>query len=234
MILETGLREKDPSAKVFCLDLPGFGTEAHQHSPRSVSGIVENLRERWMKLKRAQSAENQDWSLFAVSLGGMVSLQWCSDHPYDFKKLVLTNSSLSGLNPIHQRLRPTNYPTIISLLMSSDVAAREKKILKMTTNLKPDALEMRAKIHTDFALPVRKSDAISQIYAGSRFKAPKKVITPILVLNSLGDRLVNPICSESIAKRYGAPLISHPTGNHDLPTDDPHWIVEQVRNWEQN
>ena len=124
-----------------------------------------------------------------------------------------------------------NYPAILSLLLRSNIAEREEKILKMTTNLEDAALAARAKKHASFALPVRKSDALAQIYAGSRFRAPSKMLTPLLVLNSNGDRFVDPSCSEAISKLYGAPLVSHPTGNHDLPTDDPQWIVEQVTRW---
>ena len=38
----------NPDMKVFCLDLPGTGTERARNSPLSVSGIMEDLRSRFV------------------------------------------------------------------------------------------------------------------------------------------------------------------------------------------
>jgi len=44
-----------------------------------------------------------------VSLGGMVAAHWSSKYPEDFKKVVLINSSMSGLSPLRHRALPKNY-----------------------------------------------------------------------------------------------------------------------------
>lgn len=42
----------------------------------------------------------------------------------------------------------------------------------------------------------------------------------MLVLNALGDRLVDPDCSAQLAHRWQLPLVRHPTqAGHDLPLD---------------
>jgi pimeloyl-ACP methyl ester carboxylesterase len=226
-VFEDELKRTDPSAEVYCLDFPGFGTEASRFSPSTIAEIAADLRRRWQKLLKP----GEEWGLLAISLGGMVAMQWCSDHPGDFKKLVLVNSSVKGLSPLHRRMKPQNYLKVISLLMNPDVSAREEKVLKMTSNLTGLQLTEKARHHLSFALPIRKRDAISQIIAAIRFRVPERLKLPILVLVSRGDRLVDPTCSEEIAKHFSAEIRHHPHANHDLATDDPEWIAKSVHAW---
>jgi len=224
---ERGLKEKDPEAKVYCLDAPGFGTEHARPSPTSISGIVDDFRSRWQRLR----SPNDEWCLLAISLGGMIAMDWTSRYPQDFKKAVLINSSVGGLSPIHHRMRPVNYPVIASLFAIRDLAKREEKILSLTTNLTSDQIKEKARIQAQFAKPIRKKDAAAQIFAATRFRPPARIEIPVLVLAAKGDQLVNYSCSEQIAKHFGAQIIYHDTANHDLSTDDPEWISAQVRNW---
>jgi pimeloyl-ACP methyl ester carboxylesterase len=228
-VLEAQLKQMNPEAQVLCMDFPGFGTEAERFSPASVAEIVDDLRSRWLRFAQ----DKKDWNLLAMSLGGMVGMQWCATYPSDFQKLILVNSSIKGLSPLHKRMKPINYPKVISLLLSSEIAEREEKILRMTSNLTGIQLEERTKLHVSFALPVRKRDALSQIVAAIRFQPPAKIPVPTLVVASRGDRLVDPSCSEEIAKFYGAEISYHPNANHDLTTDDPEWMAKQVMRWSQ-
>jgi alpha-beta hydrolase superfamily lysophospholipase len=223
---EAGLKEKDPGAKVFMLDFAGFGTESDRFSPTTIDGIVDDLRARWS----AVSASGE-WCLLAVSLGGMVAMNWTSRYPDDFKKLVLINSSVGGLSPLFRRMQPANIPTILSLFFEKNIRNREARILSITTNLKGDALQKRADWQGGFAKVVRPRDAAAQIFAAIRFRAPARISIPVLVLTSKGDTLVHYSCSESIARHFGAELRAHETANHDLPTDDPNWVCSQVRDW---
>ncbi len=227
---ESALKEVDPKSETFKIDFPGFGTEFKRKSPASLSAIVADTRNRWLQLRKS----GDEWSIFAISLGGMVALQWLKEYPDDFKKVVLVNSSLPGINPLFKRMMPSNYPRILSLLFKSEIAIRERKILEMTTNLQGAELINRAREFAGFALPVRKKDALSQIYAAVRFTPPEKVTIPMLVLNGEGDRLVDPDCSTAIAKFYGGKLVQHPTANHDLPMDEPNWVANQVKQWLQS
>ncbi|HEY8086659.1 MAG TPA: alpha/beta hydrolase, partial [Polyangiaceae bacterium] len=76
--------------RVWCLDLPGTGTEHERPSPRTIEGIMEDLRARWVALREAEPAP---WGLLAMSLGGMVAMAWCDAHPGDFARLVLASTS---------------------------------------------------------------------------------------------------------------------------------------------
>ena len=76
------------------------------------------------------------------------------------------------------------------------------------------------------------SNAWRQLRAAIRYRAPKQVPkVPMLLLNGLGDELVHPACSLTLARVWNLPLITHPTAGHDLPTDAGPWLVTQVQAW---
>jgi pimeloyl-ACP methyl ester carboxylesterase len=227
-VFEKRLQQVDPHSRVFTIDLPGFGTEVNRMSPKTIGEIVHDLRDRWSQLKESNPGE---WGILAVSLGGMVAAHWASHHIEDFKKVVLINSSMSGLSPLHHRMMPANYPRIVKLLLSRNLVEREKKILSMTTNMDIQNLVKQAEKQAEFGKDVNRLNAVHQIMAAIQFKPPKKIHAPMLVLVGRGDRLVSPKCSEAIASHYGARLVSHPTANHDLASDDPNWIADQVVEW---
>jgi hypothetical protein len=52
------------------------------------------------------------------------------------------------------------------------------------------------------------------------------------MINSLGDRLAHESCSTAIASKLSVPLITHPDAGHDLPMDDPEWLISQFKNWD--
>jgi pimeloyl-ACP methyl ester carboxylesterase len=227
-VLEQKLKQVDPDAEVYAIDLAGFGTEVSRISPTTITGIVEDIRVRWKNMKKH---DQENWGILAVSLGGMVAANWTSRFPDDFKKAVLINSSMSGLSPIQDRMIPKNYPTIIRLLLSRNLVHREKTILGMTTNLNPEKIAERAEKQADYGKDVNKINAVYQILAAILFRAPQTIRVPMMVLVGDGDTLVSPKCSEAIAKKYQAQLNRHPTANHDLATDDPHWVADQVASW---
>lgn len=230
-IFETELKQIDPSAHVMMIDLPGFGDCIDLKSPMTVSGIVKNTRERWLKTRTNQG----DWNILAISLGGMVSLQWSHDYPNDFQRAVVINSSMSRLSPFYKRVNPKYYGKIAKLIINPKPEVRERKILEMMTNLKGHQLEERAQLHIKYANEKnpKRRNALAQMIAVARFSPPKKINSKLLVLVSLGDQFVSPDCSHAIAKYYHAPILEHSHANHDFATDDPHWISEQVKNWVQ-
>ena len=228
---ERMLKQTDPMAEVHAIDFPGFGTESHRPSPASISEIVDDLRSRWRSLSTGTKEAPEPWGLLAISLGGMVAMNWTSRYPGDFQRLVLINSSATGLSPLYKRMKPSNYPHIFGLFFQRDLFSREKKILELTTNLKGEALETRARWNTEIAKEIRQADAAAQILSALRFKTPKAIPVPTLVLSSKGDTLVDYSCSERIAHRFGARLAIHDTGNHDLSIDAPEWIAAEVTAW---
>jgi pimeloyl-ACP methyl ester carboxylesterase len=79
---------------------------------------------------------------------------------------------------------------------------------------------------------VSRRNVIRQLVAAANYRgaAPTAKI-PILVLTSTEDRLVDPACSRALAAHLGAPVREHPTAGHDLPLDDPDWVVDRIREW---
>src|SRR5690606_27264001 len=81
---------------------------------------------------------------------------------------------------------------------------------------------------------VTRANALRQLYAAARFKAPAALpaSVPVLVLNGGGDRMVDPRCSQALAAGWSIPLRVHAHAGHDLTLDDGEWVLGQIRNWE--
>ncbi|MCC5903794.1 MAG: alpha/beta fold hydrolase [Halomonas sp.] len=116
------------------LDLPGNGAHWREASPTSIDGIVDALRQ-----QLDDSGRRGPHRLLAISLGGMVALRWAERFPDEVQCLVMINSSLRGIAPFYQRLRPRQYPRLLSaLLRSLGHEQRERLILRMATRLQAD------------------------------------------------------------------------------------------------
>lgn len=214
-------------AEVHCLDLAGMGSEVSRDVPWSISGLTDDLRRRW----RQESGPGPA-GLLAVSLGGMVLMDWCTRYPQDFSRGVIVCSSAGNLSPPHHRLNPLHLTRLVRSALDPDAVARERAILSMITNLQPE-LETMARTWAGYAedCKPRRRAVVKQLLAASRFRAPPRLDVPLLVLGSRGDRFVDPRCSERIATHFGAPCAWHDRAGHDLPADAPDWIIDQVRAW---
>jgi alpha-beta hydrolase superfamily lysophospholipase len=221
-----GVRTADGPTTVVTLDLPGFGTETATPVPPTVGGFTDLLRARWLR----DATPGAPAGIFAVSLGGMVALDWLARFPADFSAGVIVNSSLADLSPPWQRMRLHNWPRVfVAPLLPA--RARERMLLGMTRthgDLERDA-DRYAAIAAD-ARP-RRSSAAGQLRAAMRMRCPARLDVPALVLTSHGDRLVSWRCSEAIATRLGLPMRIHDTAGHDLPLDAPEWVCGQVTDW---
>jgi pimeloyl-ACP methyl ester carboxylesterase len=168
--------------------------------------------------------------LFALSLGGMIGLEWMRRWPEDFCGVVLVNTSVRGLSPLSDRLRPVNYIRILRMLLSRDQGAVEQNILEMTSSKSKDFSHLaREWVKIAKAHPVNSANALRQLVAAARFRPGQERPTlPTLVLNGAQDRLVNPACSAALAKAWGLRLEVHPTAGHDLTLDEPEWVLAEL------
>jgi hypothetical protein len=57
-------------------------------------------------------------------------------------------------------------------------------------------------------------------------RTPDKKPTTWLLIR--GILLVSPECSKKLAKHWGLPVLWHDRAGHDLPLDDPDWLVAQI------
>jgi pimeloyl-ACP methyl ester carboxylesterase len=220
------LQEAFPEAKITMFDIPGAGDYFQTSSPTSVHGMVEEMRKDYLKAK----LEHEDNHLIAVSLGGMISVEWMKSYPNDFNQSTLINTSLGGISPLFSRLLPS---ALIYLLKVPFLKGRQKesRILHLVTNNKDifnDTLERWEKIQHE--RPVSIDNTLRQLFAGALYQLHHYVPTiPITILASTSDRMVSVKCSRQIAQLWQVPIFEHPTGGHDLTTDDPGWVVEQIK-----
>ncbi|NGY05129.1 alpha/beta fold hydrolase [Solimonas terrae] len=217
-----------PAAPIVMLDLPGNGVLHREASPASVAAMMACCRRELAVRKLAPP-----YHLLAISLGGMVAAAWAAAHAEELRACVLINTSMRPFSPVHWRLQPAVYGTILRLFAEHDERASEALILRMTSNNREHARE----VLDDWAAwrrryPVSPKNALRQLYAAARFRAPLQApATRLLVLASAGDHLVDPRCSRRLAEAWDCPLFEHPHAGHDLPLDDGDWIVEQVQRW---
>jgi len=225
------LQARFPDARIHAIDLPGTGKLHDSESPSSVGGIVEALRERLRTL-----GIEPPFNVVAISLGAMAALEWMSVAPEEIARAVAINPSAANLNPFYQRLRPRHYPTILwHLLFTWSLSAREQAVLKMTT----ECLERTEQKHivrqwAEYARerPLTRRNLLRQMTAARRYRLRGQApAIPLLVLGSAKDRLVSPDCPVRIARHWNAPLRMHPRAGHDLPLDDPEWMVDSIEEW---
>lgn len=217
------------SAPVVTLDLPGNGRLHMQTSANSVEGMVNHVR-----TQLTQLGYEPPYRILALSLGAMVAVAWCESLPVEIEIMVLINTSLPPYNHFYHRLRPENYLALSLLLFGTD-SQREKLILKLTSTRSRDenlnaTLEQWTTYSREF--PVSPGNILRQLQAAISFNSvtgtPK---TPVLLLASQKDQLVNVKCSIQLAHQWGCALRLHPIAGHDLPLDDGLWVIQQIMEW---
>lgn len=223
------LRALQPGAPVIALDLPGNGALHAQRSPASVPAMAAHCRTALQALGVAPP-----YCVLAMSLGAMVALAWAHAQPRELAAAVLINTSLRPFGAFHQRLRPSQYATLLRLALSdADAADWERSILAMTSRRCFEEAERDALLGVWTAwrreCSVSRANALRQLLAAARFRAPQpRPPVPLLVLASTRDALVDPQCSRRLAQAWALPIAEHPTAGHDLPLDDGAWVARQI------
>lgn len=208
------------------LDLPGAGERRREPAPLSIADTAAAVEAR---LRAARPGEST--GILALSLGAMVALELCARARLKVARLVLVNGS-SRLSPPRERLRPGALPSLLAALAHHNPIEREKRIYSLVTNLAPEAVQSLAERSARLSgeRPNAPGTVLRQLVAAARFEPPRPQVAT-LVLRGDGDRLVSPRCSERLAEHLGAPLRAHPTAGHDLPAEDPSWILERLVAW---
>lgn len=211
---------------VVAVDLPGNGARWRERSPASVGALAQDLHATLsgMGLPRP-------WGVLAMSLGAMVTVSMARRHPGELAAALLVNTSLARQAPPWWRLRPAAARTLLAALVSRDARRLERAVLACTSTraaaLAPvieDWVAWRADA------PVSAGNTLRQLWAAARERGPREApAVPLRLLSGACDRLVDPRCSAALAQAWGVPLVRHPWGGHDLPLDDPGWVVAQVQ-----
>ncbi|MBO9665643.1 MAG: alpha/beta hydrolase [Bdellovibrio sp.] len=220
----TRLQEHFPNDQFELLDLPGNGERNKVTSPISIGDYVHDLRRQSQFVK-----DGEPFHLLAISLGAMVAAEWMHEFPHEVCKAHLICTSSSDLSPFYHRYQLRNLIPSLGLSLEKDPAQWESVVLKMTTNSQarreeelPGMVEY-SKQHPEFRLNV-----IRQLVAASRFSFPKDLPGDVNLIGSFGDRLVSPACTLKLAERWGIKARMHPWSGHDIPIDDPQWLLEHL------
>jgi len=215
-------------AEVVALDLPGNGSRNQFPSFTRVGDMVG-----WCRRELAARGFRPPHYLLGMSLGAMVAAEWASVHPEDIRGCVLINASLRPYSRFYQRLRPANYSALFKLaVLGGSDDEWESTILRITSNSKSTAKILPSWIAWRREHPVTRVNALRQLLAAWRYRAPAKPpMPPLLVLASARDALVDVQCSQDIATRWQARYAEHPAAGHDLPLDDGDWVAKQVSAW---
>lgn len=224
------LAETVAGAEVVTPDLPGNGERHALPSPTTVAGMVAFCRQDLLA-----RGLRPPYSLLALSLGGMVAVEWASRHPDELTRCVLINTSMRPHSRFHQRLRWQNYGAIVRQLLDGGVEQQERLILRLTSR-HGDAAERAGLLHRWLGyqreFPVARANALRQLWSAARYRAPAaRPAVPLLVLGSAGDQLVDPRCSRRLAEAWQAEHHEHPDAGHDLPLDDGAWVAGRVAKW---
>jgi pimeloyl-ACP methyl ester carboxylesterase len=211
------------------LDLPGNGRENALSAPLNVADMVKFIRSR-----AADARLLPPYRLVAMSLGGMVATGWAQSYPEEIERLVLINTSMRPFSATSERLRPAAWPALMRVAASwTDPVKCETIVHDLTCNrLDTQAADIAAWAAIRQSAGVSAANGLRQLWAAARFRANSHAPTcPTLLLSSKADRLVNPVCSERIAARWGTAHAVHAWAGHDLPHDDPVWTSKAIADW---
>lgn len=217
------LQQQFPNALISTPDIPGNGTLHHATSPRTIAGMTEALRQ--------QIDLTQPLRLIALSMGGMIAIDWMTRYPDEVEAAVLINTSARPLSPFYHRLRWTIYPHVIRMIFHSAVQ-KEAGILSLTSNRYPhDDRLLESWRQWQQQNPVSTASARNQFLAAVKFSITSKPQQPVLIVTSQADRLVDYRCSLKLAQIWQSDYRQHESAGHDLPLDEPEWLVQIIRQW---
>jgi pimeloyl-ACP methyl ester carboxylesterase len=224
-------RARFPDDEVLFLDLPGTGEFRDHVGPTTMNEIFSFVRAKAVE----RTPPSTRFRLFAMSLGAMVAMEWMRRKPEDLDGAVLINTSLRSLSPMYSRLRWQVWPTFLKMAAQQNVRDREKALVELLINSESgqaQALTVWAKLGMEH--PIAYRNTANQLWAAMRFEGLEdRPPMPVLLLNGLGDRFVDPSCSTALHDKWGWPLERHPWGGHDLTWDDGAWVLSKTQAWSE-
>ena len=224
-VFEKELRRKYPQDQFELLDIPGNGLRVDESSPLTLTEYVRRMRSKSGFIRAGHRVR-----LLAISLGGMIATEWMHEYPLEIEKAYLVCTSAGNFSPVQDRFLLPNYLQAAQLFADAkDPAKWERRILSMVTNNQERReAELPAMVAFSEKNPVKPRNMLRQLVAASRFHFPTEAPGDVVLVGTFGDKLVSPRCSLEIGKRWGIKPVMHPWAGHDIPVDDPRWLVEQL------
>jgi pimeloyl-ACP methyl ester carboxylesterase len=221
------LAEELEGARVIPLELPGNGELNGLSSPSSIEAMASYCHTELVRL-----GVRPPYHLLAMSMGAMVATAWAVNQPEEVAACVLINTSFGGFSPVHHRFRPLAWKVLFRFLATRSFERREALLFNLTSRLlTPSVPVIEEWVAIRRSRPVRALNALRQLIAAARFRAPSAPSVPTLILSSARDSLADPRCSREIAYRWHCAMAIHPSAGHDLPLDDGGWVAKEVHRW---
>ena len=218
---------------VITIDTLGNGEFKGLKSPTDIAKYTEHCRK-----ILAQSGHNKAIELVALSLGGMVAMDWTTRYPQEINSITIMNTSAANLTPPHKRMQLSTLSRLLyAFLINCSNKGIESAIVNATSNqqiLNPNALEQTIQSWTAIREQGVTStiNMIRQLAAAATFKLEKPPnIDPnkLLILASDKDHIVNHQASIDLQHFFNCPMLVHMQAGHDLPLDAPNWVIEQIK-----
>lgn len=222
---DKALQQALPNTRIFCIDLAGNGRRHIERSPDNIDTAVKDIKQQIQDLNITRP-----YNILALSLGGMICLQYLHESD-DIAKAIIVNTSHGQLSPFWHRLKIKPMSALI-LSQFFPAIVLERCIYYFTVNHKNaykrdhtvSQWQYLAKIN-----PIRFTNIIRQIKLSRTFNTQLKIEPHrVLLIGSSKDQLVSIQCSLRIAKTFNIPLIQHSSAGHDLAIDDAKWLIEKI------
>lgn len=209
--------------EVIAVDLPGVGQFVKTSAPSTIEEMAQFVE--------SHLPPTRPLVIVAVSLGAMVAQQLLANRPDQFHKVILINTSTKDSGHFLERLRWPGLVGLTAAFSKSKLKEREAQILATVANseaLRNEMLSLWTQLAMEKKVPAR--SIFQQLRAAAQFKAPDLSVSKqkLLLIQSLGDRLVDPVCTEVLSQKWGCELVAHPWAGHDLAIDDPKWLIHHI------
>ena len=112
------------NVKIHNLEIKGNGNKFNQTSATRIEDMIEDVRADFQKMRNP----NSEAVLVAISLGGMIGINWANKYPKDFAKAFILNSSLPTYCGLFDRVLPSSWYRLASGALSSDPFEKESLI----------------------------------------------------------------------------------------------------------
>ena len=217
------LKQLNPNANIQTPDIPGNGYLYDVSSPNTIAAMTEVVRQ--------QIPIRNKLNLIAISMGGMIAIDWMCHYPGEINSAVLINTSARPISPFYQRLRWHIYPEIIRILLRSKTS-QEQLILALTSNKHHQNKDILNEwLEWQHQYPVTARNAGHQLLAAAKFSIFQKPTQPVLIVTSTADRLVDYRCSLDLHRTWQTDYEQHHSAGHDLSLDEPEWLANIAKQW---
>ena len=219
------LQQSLPECDIITIDIAGCGSRYKEASPSDIETAAEDLQQ-----QLNNTGIKPPYNIVALSLGGMMTLQYLHDYG-DESKAIIINTSHAGLSSTLQRMHWQGL-VLLPFFVVLPLSIREKIIYYLTVNHqhsdKDDILSQW--LSEGLAHPVSLKNLYRQLLLARSFVTDLRLEPEnILICCSDRDRLVNSSCSKALARVYRLPINHHESAGHDVALDDSEWLISRIK-----